>query len=118
MTIGKVLGMVAVTAAESMVVAAANYATNTAIDFYAHPDLKDCKTEEEKAAKIEKFNKTMSIVKPVICVVEAGLIGAASGIALEAISKSKTVAAETSEESSAEEQHQEVAALIGCNYLI
>lgn len=116
MTIGRIIAQVAILTGETVAVAAANYATNTAIDFYAHPDLKDCKTEEEKAEKVEKFNKTMSVVKPIVNVIEAGLIGAGCGIAIEAIDKA-VVVVDTDDVDDAEEAAFR-SNLIGCNYLI
>lgn len=115
MTIGRILGQIAILTGETVAVAAANYASNVAIDFYAHPDLKNCKTEEEKAEKVEKFNKTMSVVKPVINVIEAGLIGAGCGIAIEAIDRAAVVTDTDVDEA---EEAAFKSNLIGCNYLI
>lgn len=116
-TITKIIAEAGVILVETLAVTAANYVTNTCIDMYAHPDLKDCKTDEEKAEKIQKFEKTMSIVKPVACVLEAGIIGAGAGLAVEAIDRSGKVS--TSTESSDESKtSNEAAALIGCNYYI
>lgn len=114
MTAGKIIAQVAIVTGETLAVAAANYVTNTCIDMYAHPDLKNCKTEEEKAEKIKKFEKTISIIKPVVNVIEAGLIGAGCGIAIECIDK-KSAATKKNDQ---EEKAQESSALIGTNYLI
>lgn len=103
-TIAKVAAEAGIILVETMAVTAANYATNTAIDIYAHPDLKNCKTDEEKQAKIQKFEKTMKVLKPVACVLEAGLIGAGAGIACDAIDNVG--------------RKKETAALIGNNYYI
>lgn len=116
--VGKLLAQAGIIIGETLLVTAANYATNTCIDMYAHPDLKDCKTDEEKQEKIVKFEKTMNIVKPVACVLEAGVIGAGAGFAIEAVDKSGKVAAATTNDSSEEKTSNESAALIGCNYLI
>jgi len=113
--VGKLLAQAGIIVVETLAVTAANYATNTCIDMYAHPDLKDCKTDEEKAEKIQKFEKTMNIIKPVACVLEAGLIGAGAGLAIEAVDRSGKASAV---KESSEEKSNESAALIGCNYLI
>ena len=117
--IGKIAAQAGVTVVETMLVTAANYATNTAIDMYEHPDLRKCTTDEEKQVKIEKFQKTMKVVKPVLNVVEAAVIGAGCGIAIEAIGNAGSKNQKSSVESKeANEANNEAAALIGCNYLI
>lgn len=112
MLLGKVLANAGIVVGEAILTAAANYATSTVIDMYAHPDLKDCKTDEERQQKIQKFQKTMNVVKPIVNVIEAGIIGAGACIACDAIN----VGAVTSEESG--EYNTENAALIGASYLI
>ena len=118
MSIRKMIAEAGIILGETLLVTAANYVTNTCIDMYAHPDLKDCNSDEEKQAKIQKFKKTMNIVKPVACVLEAGLIGAGAGFAIEAVDRSGKVAAATTNDSSEEKTSNESTALIGCNYLI
>ena len=113
--VGKLLAQAGIIVVETLAVASANYATNTCIDMYAHPDLKECKTDEEKAEKIQKFEKTMSIIKPVACVLEAGLIAAGGCLALGAVDRSGKA---SDVQESSEEKSNESAALIGCNYLI
>lgn len=103
-TIAKIAAETGIILVETMAVTAANYATNTAIDIYAHPDLKNCKTDEEKQAKIQKFEKTMKVLKPVACVLEAALIGAGAGIACDTIDNVG--------------RKKETTALIGNNYYI
>ena len=110
--IGKLLAKGAIILVETMAVTAANYATATAIDIYAHPDLKDCATDEEKQAKIQKFEKTMSVVKPAACVIEAGLFAAGASLACDAIDRSSNTATAAKEESNT----NEASGLIGCNY--
>lgn len=114
--LGKVLANAGIVVGEAFLTAAANYATNTAFDVYAHPDLKDCNTDEEKQQKIQKFQKTMNIVKPIVNVIEAGIIGAGACIACDAINNAGKAAVVNEE--SGENQTAENAALIGVSYLI
>ena len=74
-----------IVAAQSVLTSAAVYCTNNAIEMYASPDLRDCKTDEERIEKIEKFEKKKTTISNVIGVVEAGILSAGSAIAMSAI---------------------------------
>lgn len=117
-TIGRIAAEAGIIVVETMLVTAANYVTNTCLDMYAHPDVRNCKTDEEKAEKIKNFEKTMGVVKPVLNVVEAGIIGAGAGIAIEAIDHRGAAAATASENKESSEEQTTTSSLIGCNYLI
>lgn len=113
-TLGKILCQAGIITGEVLLTTGVSYATNTVIDMYAHPDLKDCKTDEEKEKKIESFNKTMGVIKPLIGVVEGALISAGCNVAIDAVKNSRNKTAETVD--TAEESTEE-AALMG-SYLI
>lgn len=105
-----ILAKCAIVTGETILVTGLNYATNSVVDMYMHPDLKNCNTDQEKADKIKRFDKAKSLIKPIINVVEASLVASATGVALDAIDrKSTTTNADTSEEKSS---------LIGSNYYL
>lgn len=118
---------VATLAVQGIATITANYATSTLIDMYVSPDLKDCKSEEEKEAKIKSFNTATKVAKISINVLEAAAIGKISHAVLTKDSKTNSKNNEESSNSSANSETSERADsnefanrgyLVGKNYLV
>lgn len=100
--------------AQAVATVTANYATSAAIDAYCSPDLKDCKSDEDRQKKINNFNKIKKVAKVGCNVIETAAIGKVSMMVLN--SDSKPESSETSSDDSNTVMNRGY--LVGKNFLV
>lgn len=112
------LKTIATLTAQAVATVTANYATSAAIDAYCSPDLKDCKSDEDRQKKTEDFNKIKKVAKVGCNVIEAAAIGKVSMMVLNSnkSSTSSTDSESTSSDDASTAMNRGY--LVGKNFLV